>query len=89
MTAELFLEKLDEFQRLKCGTQTLELKRAGVDCPKCLYDTLSNFSNQDDGGIIVFGIDCTSATCRGGKGRKKFRCCGNFGNWFGGESLLL
>lgn len=57
MTTEIFLEKLNEIQKLKCETQTLELKSAGVDCPKRLYDTLSSFSNQDDGGIIIFGID--------------------------------
>lgn len=57
MTSEIFLEKLNEIQKLKCETQTLELKSAGVDCPKRLYDTLSSFSNQDDGGIIIFGID--------------------------------
>lgn len=27
--------------------------------PKRLYDTLSGFSNQDEGGIIVFGLDET------------------------------
>ena len=26
-------------------------------CPKHLYDTLSSFSNQDEGGIIIFGIE--------------------------------
>lgn len=26
-------------------------------CPKHLYDTLSSFSNQDDGGTIIFGVD--------------------------------
>ena len=57
MTTEIFLEKLNEIKKLKCETQTLELKSAGVDCPKRLYDTLSSFSNQDDGGIIIFGID--------------------------------
>ena len=35
----------------------LELKSAEQGCPKRLYDSLSSFSNQDDGGIIVFGID--------------------------------
>ena len=29
----------------------------GKGCPKRLYDTLSSFSNQDDGGIIIFGVD--------------------------------
>lgn len=57
MTTEVFLEKLNEIQKFKCETQTLELKSAGVNCPKRLYDTLSSFSNQDDGGIIIFGID--------------------------------
>lgn len=59
MTREEFLEKLNEVQNLKCETQTLELKSAGSSCPKRLYDTLSGFSNQDDGGIIIFGIDET------------------------------
>ena len=34
-----------------------ELKTAEFGCPKRLYDTLSSFSNQDDGGRIIFGID--------------------------------
>ena len=38
-------------------SQFLELKSAGRGCPKRLYDTLSSFSNQDDGGIIIFGVD--------------------------------
>ncbi len=57
MTREDFLEKLKEIQKIKCETQTLELKSAEYGCPKRLYDTLSGFSNQDDGGIIVFGVD--------------------------------
>lgn len=42
---------------MRCETATLELKSAQHGCPKKLYDTLSSFSNQDDGGIILFGID--------------------------------
>ena len=42
---------------MKCETQWLELKTAELDCPKRLYDTLSSFSNQDEGGIIIFGVD--------------------------------
>ena len=57
MTREDFHEKLKEIQKIKCETQNLELKSAEQGCPKRLYDTLSAFSNQDDGGIIVFGID--------------------------------
>ena len=57
MTSEEFYELLNQIKKLRCETQTLELKSAGMGCPKRLYDTLSSFSNQDDGGIIVFGID--------------------------------
>lgn len=57
MTTEEFSEKLNEIQNLKCETQNLELKSANQGCPKRLYDTLSSFSNQDDGGIIIFGVD--------------------------------
>ena len=42
---------------MKCETPTLEIKSAEQGCPKHLYDTLSSFSNQDDGGIIIFGVD--------------------------------
>lgn len=48
------IEKTMEF---KAEGQTLELKAAEKGCPKRLYDTLSSFSNQDGGGIILFGID--------------------------------
>lgn len=41
----------------KAEGQTLEVKAAHVDCPKRLYDTLSSFSNQDMGGIILFGFN--------------------------------
>ena len=57
MTGEELKDLLKTIQRTKCETQTLELKSASVDCPKKLFDTLSSFSNQDDGGIIVFGIN--------------------------------
>lgn len=57
MTTEELIEKLDLIQKLKCETPTLEIKSAEQGCPKHLYDTLSSFSNQDDGGIIIFGVD--------------------------------
>ncbi|MBQ9698097.1 MAG: putative DNA binding domain-containing protein [Acidaminococcaceae bacterium] len=57
MTQDELLEKLNEIQKIKCETQTLELKAAKQGCPRRLYDTLSSFSNQDDGGIIIFGVD--------------------------------
>ena len=57
MTSEELNEKLNELQKQKCESQTLELKKAQAECPKRLYDTLSAFANQDEGGIIIFGID--------------------------------
>lgn len=57
MTPEEFSEKLNEIQKKKCESATLELKAAAKGCPKRLYDTLSAFSNQDDGGVIIFGVD--------------------------------
>ena len=59
MTKEELIDVLNEIQRNRCETRTLELKAAETGCPKRLYDTLSSFSNQDDGGIIVFGVDET------------------------------
>ena len=57
MNSEALLEILNKIQNQKCETQTLEIKSANKGCPKRLYDTLSSFSNQDDGGIIVFGVN--------------------------------
>lgn len=57
MTTEELIEKLELIQKLKCETSTLELKSAEQGYPKHLYDSLSSFSNQDDGGIIIFGVD--------------------------------
>ena len=57
----MLIEELIEFAnricKQKAETQTTELKAAHTDCPKRLYDTLSSFSNQDSGGVLVFGID--------------------------------
>ena len=41
----------------RCERQDIELKCAGRGTPERLYDTLSSFSNQTGGGIIIFGID--------------------------------
>lgn len=52
------LERLvGKIQRLQCEMQTIELKAANKGCPTRLYDTLSSFSNQDEGGTIIFGLD--------------------------------
>ena len=50
-------ELLTQVQNLHAETQTLELKSAARGCPTRLYDTLSSFSNQDEGGTILFGVD--------------------------------
>ena len=57
MTAEELLDKLSEIQVVKSESKVLEIKAAKQGCPKSLYDTLSSFSNQDDGGVIIFGVD--------------------------------
>ena len=46
-----------DIKRLKSESQTIELKAASKGCPTRLFDSLSSFSNQDDGGAIIFGID--------------------------------
>ena len=56
LPAEL-LELARAVCRQKAESQTLELKSARGGCPKRLYDTLSSFSNQDGGGVLLFGID--------------------------------
>jgi len=46
-----------KLQQLHCEFQTVEVKSAKNGCPKRLYDTLSSFSNQSTGGVILFGIN--------------------------------
>lgn len=41
----------------RCEMQRIELKKALDGPPQRLYDTLSSFSNQNGGGIIIFGVD--------------------------------
>ncbi|BDR53953.1 hypothetical protein KIMH_00640 [Bombiscardovia apis] len=45
-----------QIQRKQCEDQTVEVKAAGQGTPK-VYDSLSSFSNQNEGGFIVFGLD--------------------------------
>lgn len=56
MQAEELKKLVTEIKALKCEHQTIEVKAAHEGCPMRLYDTLSGFSNQDSGGIIVFGL---------------------------------
>ena len=48
---------LTQIQNRQCEEQTIEVKSAHGGCLEKLYDTLSSFSNQDSGGILVFGLD--------------------------------
>ena len=50
-------ELVQKIQARKSEGQSVEVKAAAVDCPTSLYDTLSSFSNQNGGGVIVFGLD--------------------------------
>ncbi|MCQ2742593.1 MAG: putative DNA binding domain-containing protein [Bacilli bacterium] len=47
---------IKKLQATKSETNTIEAKSSEKGFPK-IYDTLSSFSNQDDGGVIVFGVD--------------------------------
>lgn len=57
MTKEELFVLAEQICANKAEEQTIELKAAEGGCPHRLYDTLSSFSNQDMGGIIVFGIN--------------------------------
>ncbi len=47
---------VEEIHRQRTEKQTIELKAARGGFPGKIYDTLSSFSNQDDGGIMIFGV---------------------------------
>lgn len=57
MQEDALVELIQKIQKFKAESQTIELKAANSGTPKRLYDTLSSFSNQDSGGVIIFGID--------------------------------
>lgn len=57
MQAEELLSLVAEIKRQKTEKQNIEIKAANSGCPSRLYGTLSSFSNQDSGGVIIFGID--------------------------------
>ncbi len=60
MQAEELEKIVRELLHIKSEKQDIEIKSAHNGCPTRLFDTLSSFSNQDCGGIIVFGIDETN-----------------------------
>ena len=57
MQNEALKKMVLDIKTMKTETQTIELKTAAQGCPTRLFDTLSSFSNQDEGGIIIFGVD--------------------------------
>lgn len=48
---------ISKVQKRECEERTVEVKSAHLGCPEKLYDTFSSFSNQDEGGVILFGLD--------------------------------
>lgn len=57
MDKNQLIELIKEISARKYESQVEECKAARKGCPESLYGTLSSFSNQDEGGIIIFGID--------------------------------
>ena len=54
---EIELVKLiEDIQLKKTESNYIEVKSARNGCPK-IFDTLSSFSNQQNGGTIIFGVD--------------------------------
>ena len=56
MLSEELTDLVKRICKQKYDEQTIEVKAAQGGCPR-LYDTLSSFSNQNTGGVIVFGLD--------------------------------
>lgn len=57
MQQEELITLINRIKEHKCEMQAVEVKAAKKGCPTRLYNTLSSFSNQDIGGVIVFGLD--------------------------------
>jgi len=57
MQPEELISLVRQVQKQRCESPILEVKAAHDGCPTRLFSTLSAFSNQDDGGVIVFGVD--------------------------------
>ena len=56
MQREELVSLIDGIKEHKCEMRETEVKAADKGCPLRLYGALSSFSNQDGGGVIVFGI---------------------------------
>ncbi|MBQ8178640.1 MAG: putative DNA binding domain-containing protein [Clostridia bacterium] len=55
MLKEELFDLVNQIRTERCEGQRVELKSANGGCPR-IYETLSSFSNQNDGGVIIFGI---------------------------------
>ena len=49
-------ELVGKVQSFNSEFSNLEVKEAHMDCPKKLYDTISAFSNNAGGGVLLFGL---------------------------------
>lgn len=56
MQSEELVALVEEIRQQRSERQNIELKEAGKGFPHRIYDTLSSFSNQDMGGVIIFGV---------------------------------
>ena len=57
MTSENLLNLINQVVKSRAEYQFVELKSANKGAPKRIYDTLSSFSNSNEGGVIIFGVD--------------------------------
>lgn len=56
MLSKELIELIQQIRKNGSEDNRIEIKKALGGCPK-IYDTLSSFSNQSGGGIIIFGVD--------------------------------
>ncbi len=54
------MELVEKVQSRQANGTAIEIRSAARECPKPLYAVLSSFSNQDSGGVILFGLDAKS-----------------------------
>ncbi len=57
MVEQELKELIEQIIKRGCEEQTTEVKAARKGCPEKLYDTISSFSNQNSGGVFIFGLD--------------------------------
>ncbi len=57
MKDEEIIELVHKIGEIQCETNVIELKSSSKGVTEKIYDTISAFSNQDMGGVIVFGIN--------------------------------